>query len=146
MNEIQIQRDVFNDWKILIVDDDPFGLNIMEILLKHYGATIYTALNGKLGLEAARLHHPDMIISDLSMPEMDGWQMIEALKADRATASIPIVALTAHAMVGDRERAIAAGCHNYLTKPVHAPTFIASLVLIVNDIPELEEKVSKAAS
>jgi CheY-like chemotaxis protein len=80
---------------------------------------------------------PKLIISDLSMPVMDGWEFIEAMKKDRELAGIPTIALTAHAMPGDREKAIAAGFHNYLTKPLTVDTFSSDLVRILIDIPEL---------
>ena len=113
----------FADLRILVVDDDSNSVDIMQKLIKFYGATVYAAVNGADGLEKARAHQPDFIISDLSMPVLDGWQMIKALKEDEQTAHIPIVALTAHAMVGDREKALAVGCHNYLSKPF-APQYV----------------------
>jgi CheY-like chemotaxis protein len=76
------------------------------------------------------------------MPVMDGWGFIHALKKDRALAEIPAIALTAHAMIGDRDRAFAAGFHNYLTKPLTADTFIYDLLKLLMDIPELAEHLS----
>lgn len=138
-----IHRESFKGMKVLIVDDDPPGLEIMALLLQHFGAITHKATNGREGIEQAQLLHPDFIISDLSMPVMDGWEMIAWLKHERTTASIPIIALTAHAMIGDRERAIAAGCHNYLTKPINPPTFIHDLYMLLVEIPELAEQLSQ---
>ena len=134
---MSLSQDVLKDWAVLIVDDDPKSLHIASLLLKHYGATVHTATNGQEGLTQAQATNPNFIISDLSMPVMDGWAMIAALKQDNRTATIPVIALTAHAMVGDRERAIAAGCHNYLTKPLTPANFMADLVQLLLDIPDL---------
>jgi CheY-like chemotaxis protein len=82
-------------------------------------------------------HRPAFIISDLSMPVMTGWEMLHELKLDRATMDIPVIALTAHAMEGDRTKAIAAGFHNYLTKPLRPQTFIRDLLHVVIDIPAI---------
>ena len=122
-------------WNVLVVDDDPMSLMVATMILKHHGATVYPAANGKEGLELAKLVRPRFIISDLSMPIMDGWAMISELKRDPSTKSIPAIALTAHAMIGDREKAMAAGFHNYLTKPLTPATFIKDLVRLLLDIP-----------
>ncbi|MBZ0305553.1 MAG: response regulator [Anaerolineae bacterium] len=137
------RKDVFVGWKVLIVDDDVHGLNIMSMLMQHHGAAVCTAENGRDGLEQALHMRPDFIISDLSMPVMDGWELIRRLKGERDTAAIPIIALTAHAMIGDREKAIAAGCHNYLTKPVNPIHFISHLYALLVDMPEFVHKFSK---
>jgi CheY-like chemotaxis protein len=126
---------ILKDWDVLVVDDDPMSLMVAAMILKHHGATVHTAANGKEGLEMAKSLQPRFIISDLSMPIMDGWTMIDALKRDLATHAIPAIALTAHAMVGDREKAIAAGFHNYLTKPLTPATFMKDLLRLLNDIP-----------
>ena len=82
---------------------------------------------------------PRFVISDLSMPEMDGWEFLSALKSTVYTQDIPVIALTAHAMKGDRERAMAAGFHNYLTKPLTATTFMDELLTLLLDIPQLSD-------
>ena len=96
-----------------------------------------TASNGEEGWVALKKKRPTLIISDISMPVLDGWGVIDRLKKDRATMDIPAIALTAHAMVGDRERALSAGFHNYLTKPLTPATFIKDLLNLLIDIPEL---------
>ena len=128
-----------NDWKILVIDDEPDSLEVASMLLTMYGATVYTASNGRKGLEIARDQQPHFIISDLSMPEMGGWEMILKAQDNPATRDIPMIALTAHAMTGDRERAIAAGFHNYLTKPLIPETFIADVMRLVSNIPQLSD-------
>lgn len=132
-----IARDILNGWDVLIVDDDANSLDIAQLLLQHHGANVQTATNGQEGLDAIARTLPRFILTDISMPVMDGWGMIAALKADPRTASIPIIALTAHAMVSDRQRAIEAGCHNYLSKPLTPSTFIAQLLTLLVDVPEL---------
>jgi two-component system response regulator len=103
---------------------------------------VYTASNGKEGLKVTQEVQPRFVISDLSMPVMDGWGFINAVKNDRRLAHTPVIALTAHAMIGDRERAIAVGFHNYLTKPLTVDTFMADLVRLLVDIPELSEELT----
>ncbi|MFW5691412.1 MAG: response regulator [Chloroflexota bacterium] len=134
-----IPQDLLNGWDVVVVDDEEDSLEVAEIILLEYGASVYTATNGVEALDVVRRVRPRFIISDLSMPMMDGWGFISALKTDRTLAGIPVIALTAHAMVGDRERAIAAGFHNYLTKPLTIETFMADLVKLLVDIPELIE-------
>jgi CheY-like chemotaxis protein len=136
-----VARDILNGWKVLVVDDDENSLLVASLILSHHGATVFTASNGEEGLEVAKANRPRFIISDLSMPRMDGWTMIDRLKHDRALCEIPVIALTAHAMVGDRERAIAAGCHNYLTKPLTPANFMTDLLRLLVDIPELSAQL-----
>jgi CheY-like chemotaxis protein len=131
-----IRRDILNGWNVLVVDDEPDSLDVASRILKHYGAQVHTATNGQEGLEAVRKLRPRFIISDLSMPVLDGWGFLEELKRNRDTLEIPVIALTAHAMVGDRQRAIVAGFHNYLTKPLTPATFMTDLVRLLDDIPE----------
>jgi len=139
-----IPQNILTHWTVLIVDDDPKSLDIASSLLKHYGATIHKATNGKDGLQVAIETLPDFIITDISMPIMDGWELIRELKADRTTLDIPIIALTAHAMRGHRTRAIASGCHNYLTKPLTPYTFIKDLLILLVDIPEFAVRLQES--
>lgn len=134
-----IRRDILNGWDVLVVDDEPDSLDVASRILRHYGAQVYTATNGQEGLQAVRALRPRFIISDLSMPVMDGWGFLEALKRNRDTLEIPVIALTAHAMVGDRERAIVAGFHNYLTKPLTPANFMTDLLRLLDDIPEFAD-------
>lgn len=124
-------------WTVLIVDDEPDSLEVASTLLEMVGLDVLTANDGKEGLKQAKLHHPRFIVSDLSMPEMSGWEMLKHLKADLATQNIPLIALSAHAMQGDRERAVEAGFHNYLAKPLRPETFISDLLKLLVDIPEI---------
>ncbi len=137
-----IPDNLLEGWDIVVLDDEEDSLEVAEIILNEYGANVYTAGNGREGLEIVQRTKPRFVISDLSMPVMDGWGFIDAVKADRALAEIPIIALTAHAMVGDRERAVSAGFHNYLTKPLTVDTFMADLVKLLIDIPGLAESLN----
>ena len=134
---MQVPDNLLEGWDIVIVDDEEDSLEVAQIILDEYGANVHTASNGQEALELVRQVKPRFVISDLSMPVMDGWGFIHALKTDASLAAIPVIALTAHAMVGDRERAITAGFHNYLTKPLTVDTFMADLVRLLIDIPEL---------
>jgi CheY-like chemotaxis protein len=140
-----LPKDVLKGWTVLAIDDDPDALEIVQALLRRCGATVLTATNGRQGLEMVRAHHPRFVIADLSMPEMTGWDMVNVLKNDRTTLDIPVVALTAHAMVGDRNKALAMGFHNFLTKPLRPETFIADLLgVLAVDIPELAQLLEQA--
>jgi CheY-like chemotaxis protein len=139
-----IPDNVLEDWTVLVIDDDPDALEIVDALLTLYGAKVLTASNGRLGLDAIRQHRPRFVIADLSMPEMTGWDMVGVLKNDRTTLDIPVVALTAHAMAGDRNRALAMGFHNYLTKPLRPESFVTELLtLLAADIPELAQALNQ---
>ncbi len=123
-------------WDIVVIDDEEDSLLVAQIMLDEYGATTHTATNGEEGLALIRSVRPQFVISDLSMPVLDGWGLIHEMQNDPGMRLIPAVALTAHAMVGDRERAVAAGFHNYLTKPLTVETFMDDLVKLLIDIPE----------
>lgn len=134
-----IPANLLDQWTILIVDDEDDSLEVARFILDFYGAHVLSASNGKDALEVIQTHLPRFIISDLSMPVMDGWEFIYHLKANPQTANIPVFALTAHAMLGDRDRAIAAGYHNYLTKPLTASTFMRELIRMMVSVPSLKE-------
>jgi CheY-like chemotaxis protein len=134
---LKISNHVLTKCKVLVVDDDPPSLMVAMILLSNYGAKVITANNGQEALDLIASEQPTFILSDLSMPVMSGWVLIERLKQSSATATLPIIALTSHAMTGDRERALAAGFHNYLTKPLTPSTFMTDLLNVLADIPAL---------
>ncbi len=104
--------------KILLVEDNELNRDMLTRRLKRKGFTVLCAENGQEGIDIAKSNSPDIILMDLSLPVVDGWTASERLKADATTKSIPIIALTAHAMKGDRERALEAGCDDYDTKPI----------------------------
>jgi len=123
-------------WHVLVVDDEFDSREVASMMLEAAGAIVDTAIHGKDALEKIQAQRPDFILSDLSMPTMDGWQLMHHLVNDRETAEIPVIALTAHAMPGDRQRAIAAGFRNHITKPLDATKFMDQLVTILVDMPE----------
>ena len=104
--------------KILLVEDNELNRDMLTRRLKRKGFTVLCVENGQEGIDVAKSENPDIILMDLSLPVVDGWTAAERLKADATTKSIPIIALTAHAMKGDREAALKAGCDDYDTKPI----------------------------
>ena len=134
--------DLLQGWDIVVIDDEPDSLEVARFILDFYGANVYTATNGEEGVAVVNEVQPRFIICDLSMPVMDGWGFLQTIQADAHHRDIPIIALTAHAMKGDRNRAIAAGFHNYLTKPLTANTFIDQLLALLLDIPQLAEHLN----
>ena len=104
--------------RILIVDDNEMNRDALSRRLQRRGYEVLLAPDGRKGLELAQAELPDLILLDLGLPEIDGWECARRLKAQPATQKIPIIALTAHAMVGDREKAMEAGCDDFDTKPI----------------------------
>ena len=104
--------------KILLVEDNEMNRDMLSRRLQKKGYTVLTAQDGEKGYSLARSEAPDLILMDISLPAMDGWEVTRLLKANALTRHIPIIALTAHAMVSDREKAIGIGCDDYDTKPV----------------------------
>ena len=113
--------------KILIVEDNEMNRDMLSRRLERRGYTTAIAVDGAAGVEKARTEAPDLILMDMSLPVIDGWEASQRIKADPATARIPIIALTAHAMVSDRDKALKAGCNDYDTKPVDLPRLLAKI-------------------
>jgi CheY-like chemotaxis protein len=105
--------------RILVVEDNLDNMTLITDVLKSLGYTAIVARDGEEGVRLAGIEKPDLILMDLQLPKMDGWTATGKIKADPDTAHIPVIALTAHAMVGDRDRALEAGCDDYLTKPLN---------------------------
>ncbi len=110
--------------RILVVEDDMDNYELVRFILERAGYDVFLAVNGRDGVDAARFQKPDLILMDLGMPEMDGWLAAQKLKADETTNSIPLFALTAHTLPGERKRAIQAGCDGYVSKPIHVEAFL----------------------
>ncbi|MFN8399667.1 MAG: response regulator [Anaerolineales bacterium] len=104
--------------RILIVEDNMDTYELVRFILEKNGFETFLAMNGRDGVNAATKQRPDLIIMDLSMPEMDGWTAMQLIKSDPAVSFIPMIALTAHALPSDRKRAFDAGCDEYITKPM----------------------------
>ena len=113
--------------KILIVEDNEENRDSLSRRLQRRGFEIALAPDGKAGVVAALAEKPDLILMDMNMPELDGWEATRQVKAQEGTVDIPVIALTAHALSGDRERALAAGCADYHTKPVEFPKLLAQI-------------------
>ena len=116
-----------NTKKILLVEDNKINQDMLSRRLLRRGYEVVIANNGAEGCSLALSQQPDLILMDMSLPEIDGWEATRRLKADKQTSSIPIIALTAHAMVGDLEKAMAAGCDDYDTKPVDLPKLLQKM-------------------
>lgn len=104
--------------RILVVEDNKDNMTLIVDVLSSLDYEVLQATDGQQGVEMTQAEKPDLILMDLSLPRMDGWTATRLLKDDEATKAIPVIALTAHAMIGDRERALEAGCDDYLSKPL----------------------------
>jgi CheY-like chemotaxis protein len=113
--------------RVLLVEDQEMNRDMLSRRLKKRGYEVSIAVDGAEGLEKARSEAPELILMDMSLPVIDGWEATRQLKADEATRGIPVVALTAHAMNSDREKALEAGCDAYETKPVELPRLLATM-------------------
>ena len=105
--------------KILLVEDNEMNRDMLSRRLERKGFEVVIAIDGQAGVDMASSTNPDIILMDLSLPVIDGWEATRRIKADPATQCIPVIALTAHAMAGDEEKARAAGCDDYDTKPIN---------------------------
>lgn len=113
--------------KILLVEDNEMNRDMLSRRLERKGYTVALAVDGAEGLQKARTEGPDMILMDMSLPVVDGWEATRQLKADEATRRIPIIALTAHAMASDEEKARQAGCDDFDTKPIELPRLLGKI-------------------
>jgi len=113
--------------RVLVIEDNEDNLALMRLLLERAQYEVLLATNGTEGLEIARQEQPDILLLDLAMPEMDGWEVAAAMKADIVTKDIPIIAVTAHALPKDRERAFEAGCDSFVIKPFSVTKLISEI-------------------
>jgi len=118
--------------KILLVEDNEMNRDMLARRLARRGYEVVTAVDGTEGMVMAQSVEPDLILMDMSLPVVDGWEAARRLKASRETQAIPIIALTAHAMVGDREKAIEAGCDDYDIKPVEFQRLVDKIDALLN--------------
>jgi two-component system, cell cycle response regulator DivK len=118
--------------KILLVEDNEMNRDMLSRRLLRKGYQVVLALDGQSGVEMTQAEVPDLILMDMSLPLLDGWEATRRLKADSATRHIPVIALTAHAMSSDREKALEAGCDDYDTKPVELPRLLAKIEALLN--------------
>ena len=118
--------------KVLLVEDNEMNRDMLSRRLTRRGFDVVFAVDGKQGVALARSEKPDIILMDMSLPVMDGWEATRCVKADDATRSVPVIGLTAHAMSGDREKAIEAGCDDYDTKPVELPRLLQKIEALLS--------------
>ena len=117
-DECRSKSDPLTDMKILLVEDNEMNRDMLSRRLVRKGYEVVIAVDGQSGFESARTEAPDLVLMDMSLPVLDGWAATRLLKAEPTTQHIPVIALTAHAMSSDREKALEAGCDDYDTKPV----------------------------
>ncbi|MCA8881257.1 MAG: response regulator [Rhodobacteraceae bacterium] len=116
---------------ILIVEDNDMNLDMLSRRLQRKGFDVTAARDGQAGVKAARDLRPDLILMDMSLPVLDGWAATRAIKANAETRAIPVIALTAHAMDADREKALAAGCDDFHTKPIDLPGLLEKIARLL---------------
>ncbi|HEV8659588.1 MAG TPA: response regulator [Thermoanaerobaculia bacterium] len=112
---------------ILIVEDNEINREMLSRRLERRGYKVVIALDGQMGIDVARAKAPDLILMDMSLPLVDGWEATRLMKADDVLKHIPVIALTAHAMANDRDKALAAGCDDYDTKPIELSRLLAKM-------------------
>ncbi len=113
--------------KILLIEDNEMNRDMLSRRLIKRGYEVVVAVDGQEGVAKARAEAPALVLMDMSLPVLDGWEATRALRADPATRSIPVIALTAHAMAGDREKALAAGCDDFDTKPIELERLLGKI-------------------
>ena len=117
--------------KILLVEDNEMNRDMLSRRLVRGGHTVVVAVDGEQGVAMAASEAPDIVLMDMSLPVLDGWTATRQLRANAATRDIPVIALTAHAMSGDREKAMAAGCNDYDTKPIELPRLLGKIAALL---------------
>jgi len=122
--------------KILLVEDNEMNRDMLSRRLERKGYQVVLALDGQSGVEMVLKELPDLVLMDMSLPILDGWEATRRLKADPISKRIPVIALTAHAMSGDREKALEAGCDDYDTKPIELPRLLEKMEALVGPAVE----------
>ena len=118
--------------RILIVEDNEENRDALSRRLERRGFEVLMATDGAAGVEMAKTEKPDLILMDMNMPQVDGWEATRRIKAETDLQQIPVIALTAHAMAGDRERALEAGCTDYHTKPIEFPKLMTQIETVLS--------------
>jgi CheY-like chemotaxis protein len=121
--------------RILVIEDNPANLDLMVYLLDAFGHTPVAAADGEVGIALIQDEKPHLIICDIQLPKLSGYEVVQWLKEEPALRTIPILAVTAYAMVGDRDKVLAAGFDGYLTKPIEPETFVSQVERFLNDTP-----------
>ena len=120
--------------KILLVEDNEMNRDMLSRRLLRNGYEVVLAVDGGEGVAKARAESPDLILMDMSLPVLDGWEATRQLKAEAKTRGIPVIALTAHAMAGDRQKALSAGCDDFDTKPVELPRLLTKIEALLQKL------------
>jgi CheY-like chemotaxis protein len=123
--------------KVLLVEDNEMNRDMLSRRLMRQGFEVTVAVDGQAGVEAAQSGRPDIVLMDMSLPVLDGWEATRQLKASDATRAIPVIALTAHAMAGDRQQALDAGCDDYDTKPIELPRLLEKMRRLLGEAPKV---------
>ncbi len=118
--------------RVLLVEDNEMNRDMLSRRLTRRGFEVLIAVDGEQGVRLAKSEMPDLILMDMSLPVLDGWGATRQIKADPSTQSIPLIALTAHAMAGDRDKALEAGCDDYDTKPIELPRLLDKMERLMN--------------
>ena len=121
--------------KILLVEDNEMNRDMLSRRLERKGYQVLIAVDGEQGVKMAKSESPHLILMDMSLPMMDGWEATRQLKADPTTRAIPVISLTAHAMTGDREKALEAGANDYDTKPIDLPRLLSKMEALLSVSP-----------
>ncbi len=124
--------------KILLVEDNEMNRDMLSRRLERKGYSVVIAMDGESGLALATSEAPDLILMDMSLPVLDGWEATRRLKASPETRRIPVIALTAHAMSSDRDKALEAGCNDYDTKPIELPRLLEKIETLLTAVSEKE--------
>lgn len=119
--------------RVLVIEDNERNLYLVTYLLERQGFSVSSAQDGKVGIQRAVEERPDLVILDIQLPQMDGYEVAKALRSVRELGDTPIVAVTSYAMPGDREKAIAVGCNGYLEKPIDPLTFVEEVQRILSE-------------
>ena len=119
--------------KVLLVEDNDMNRDMLSRRLARRGFDVLMALDGEQGVQMAKTELPDLILMDMSLPVLDGWEATRRIKAEASTKSIPLIALTAHAMAGDREKSLQAGCDDYDTKPIELLRLLDKMDRLLNE-------------
>lgn len=130
-------------WKVLLVEDDPDNILLADQVLSFFGAEVASASNGQQGLKHLASHTPTVILLDLAMPHMDGWEMIKKIRGNPQTANIPVIAVTAHAMQEDREKALSDGFDGYITKPYAIGSLIKDIKTCLTGLETARQNETK---
>ena|SRR5688572_26718747 len=118
-------------WNVIIIDDEPDSVGVVEYVCRFHNASVRTANAGQVGLDLIRQEKPNIVFLDIQMPKMSGWDVIQQIRADSSLADVVAIAITAHAMSGDKERTLEAGFNGYLAKPISPLTFVSDVKAIL---------------